>query len=137
MDRNAILDQIVASASEELRGLDGEVENELTKSASEIPYAPHTTDLEEVVNNGGQGGLLSKVAEEQNKVISPSETDVVNVIKSNAEELMKTANYEGDEMDGVLEKIAMDAGNELIELEKTAEAFGHMVADVFLRDLGF
>jgi len=135
MDRQAILQQIVQSASEELNVLNTQNDNELQKVASyqgDVGPAP----IEDMANKASEGGLLSKIAKQQEPVLTPSQEDVVNILRQESEHLVKTASVEDGELEMLLEKTAMEAGLELAELEKTAEEFGVIAAQAFLREFG-
>jgi hypothetical protein len=131
MDRNAILDQIVQSASEELTHLDNA---DLQKVAS----SEENKDIEiPLQKKAPSPGLLNKVASQNTEPQLPAEDEVVAVLKKEAQELVKTASViDDEELDLVLEKVAMEAGLELAELEKTAEEFGERAAQAFLRTFG-
>jgi len=59
------------------------------------------------------------------------------ITEQEAEELTKTASVADDaDLELYLEKVAMEAGMELVELEKTAEEFGRRAAHAFLAELG-
>jgi len=65
-----------------------------------------------------------------------AEEDIVQLLKAEAQMLAKTASVNED-IEPELEKVAMESLLELAELEKTAEEFGNMAAEAFLRRLGF
>jgi len=131
MDRNAILNQIVESASKELNVL--AADGELQKVASSIQEENHKPQMPDAINE--EEGLLHKVAEEPQ--LTPTEEQIVALLKKEAQELTKTASVVDDEeLELLLEKTAMEAGLELVALEKTAEEFGKAAAHAFLRELG-
>jgi len=135
MDRQAILQQIVQSATEELNVLDTPDDGKLQKVASyqgDVGPAP----VAEIADKPEGIGLLSKVANEGKVSLAPSEADVINILRQESEHLIKTASVEDNELDSLLEKTAMEAGLELAELEKTAEEFGTIAAQAFLREFG-
>jgi len=163
MDRNELLSEIVASAEQEVMGLDKTASyTENPEAVKKIPVdkptsvisklkersfhnqATYTEDLHEINNVGGGPNTspemvypkLSTDKETNITKLAHSSDEIVSLIREAEQELNKKASVDETNISYFLEKTAAETIAEINDLEKTAEEFGTMVARAFLSEIG-